>query len=68
LKDVFKKVYDFEVVSCEIQNDGKLAHNQVMKFMTDFVDQYDDKDTLFIIYYAGHGWINQVSKRLELAG
>ncbi|CZR53777.1 uncharacterized protein PAC_03658 [Phialocephala subalpina] len=30
-----------------------------MKKALDFLDDYDSKENLFIVYYAGHGYINQ---------
>jgi hypothetical protein len=30
-----------------------------MQKALDFLDNYDSEDNLFILYYAGHGFINQ---------
>jgi hypothetical protein len=51
---VFTNEYNFVVNHKEISS--KKPTQQTSKFVTDFVYEHDEPDTLLIIYYAGHGW------------
>ena len=56
LKDVFEKVYHFNVETWEIPSDG--SHKRVNQKILDFVEQGgDSKDHLKIVYYGGHGML-----------
>lgn len=44
------------------------AQAQVNRYLADFVDDYDDANTLLIIYYAGHGRPGNVRGTLKLTG
>lgn len=55
LKEVFEKDYQFTVVETFLdKNVG--PQKQLNKHLAAFVADYDDEDTLLIVYYAGHGW------------
>lgn len=54
LHTTFKLRYNYTVTRKYIMP-GKIAQNQISKFLADFVYQHDDEKTLLIIYYAGHG-------------
>jgi len=43
------------VVKASIKKE-KRAQSQVHRHLATFIDEYDGKGTLLIIYYAGHGW------------
>jgi hypothetical protein len=58
LSDVFKDQYSFDVVTWLIPANDK-SHHTLMAKALDFVDEFDSEDNLFILYYAGHGSINQ---------
>lgn len=58
LSAVFEKQYGFNVETWEIPASEK-SHNILMQRALYFLDEHDAKDNLFIIYYAGHGFINQ---------
>jgi Caspase domain len=46
---------------------GKKPRLQIHKHLADFVHDEDGKDTLLIIYYAGHGISDTTTGRLLLA-
>jgi hypothetical protein len=58
LASVFQDEYGFNVEEWKIPADKK-SHTNLMQKALDFLDDYDSEDNLFILYYAGHGFINQ---------
>lgn len=54
---MFEKQYGFHVEDLVIQANGK-SHNAIMSQALAFIDDFDSKENLFILYYAGHGYIN----------
>lgn len=58
LADVFEGQYGFNVETWHIPPDEK-SHSSLMQRALDFLHDYDSLDNLFILYYAGHGFINQ---------
>ena len=58
LASVFESQYGFNVENWQIPANDKSHHNLMQKAL-DFLDDYDARDNLFILYYAGHGLINQ---------
>jgi hypothetical protein len=58
LASVFQDEYGFNVEEWKIPADKK-SHTSLMQKALDFLDDYDSEDNLFILYYAGHGFINQ---------
>jgi hypothetical protein len=55
LANVFEHVYNFEVQKTQLHTRKKPQH-QMTAALANFVRDHDDKHTLLIIYYAGHGW------------
>ena len=56
LKDVFEKLYHFNVETWEIPSDG--SHRRVNQKILDFVGLGEDsKEDLKIVYYGGHGML-----------
>jgi hypothetical protein len=66
LEGVFCSLFNYTVVKRRIMA-GKQPSIQVQKFLVDIVHEYDDDNTLLIIYYAGHG-IPGKPGELQLAG
>lgn len=66
LASVFRDLFNYKVVQKEITPRRK-PQIQVQKMLADFVDEYDDRATLLIVYYAGHGIPNEPGNLL-LAG
>jgi Caspase domain len=66
LSDVLRERYNFKVTEKKL-NTRKKAQLQISKHLSKFVHDEDDDDTLFIIYYAGHGTPDQSTGRLLLA-
>jgi hypothetical protein len=66
LAKVLRETYKFEVVE-RLLNHKKRAQTQVNQHLANFVADHDDKHTLLIIYYAGHGW-SEGSGQMTLAG
>ena len=58
LASVFESQYGFNVENWQIPANDKSHHNLMQKAL-DFLDDYDARDNLFILYYAGHGLNNQ---------
>ncbi|KAE9365616.1 hypothetical protein N431DRAFT_563478 [Stipitochalara longipes BDJ] len=58
LRDVLELKYGFNVETWNIPADSK-SHKYLMQNALDFINDFDSKDNLFILYYAGHGYINQ---------
>lgn len=57
LSTLFEDQYGFNVQWLIPANEK--SHNNLMQKALNFLDEHDSKDNLFIIYYAGHGFINQ---------
>jgi Caspase domain len=58
LKSVFESRYHFSVSEQSlnpITERKKSAQKLLQKCLADFVDEEDEKDSLLIVYYAGHG-------------
>lgn len=69
LQDVFQNTFKYETVRKTLTQDPKrTAQAQVNKHLSEFVFDYDDTNTLLIIYYAGHGTPGDSSGGLKLAG
>ena len=58
LKDVLEFKYGFSVETWHIPANPK-SHTHLMQNALDFLRDFDSQDNLFILYYAGHGYINQ---------
>jgi hypothetical protein len=52
---VFKEEYNFKTEIAYLEKD-KRPQAQANLYLANFVYQYDAKNTLLIVYYAGHGW------------
>jgi hypothetical protein len=61
---------DYQFSTKEVYlNDTKKAQLQVIKTLAEFTYEHDDKETLLIVYYAGHGVIlRDESQDLYLSG
>ena len=56
LNKVFQEIYKYQTVQKVLErHKRKTAQSQVNRHLAEFVDEYDDTETLLIIYYAGHG-------------
>lgn len=53
LQDVFRVNYGFEAEVWRIPS--RKSHNSLAGKLLRFVDDYDDKENLLIVYYGGHG-------------
>src|SRR5450432_1451794 len=53
LQDIFRRLYGFETDKWKIPSHK--SHNSLAGKLLKFVDDYDDKDNLLIVYYGGHG-------------
>ena len=62
---VFKHNYRFTAKIKKLGHHRRLQA-QLNKFIVDFIDQYNNKDSLLIIYYVGHRWSNR-TQGLRLA-
>ena len=56
LKDTFDKIYHYEVEHWKIPSNR--SHNSLNRRLTNFIDDYEGEDTLLILYYGGHGYMN----------
>lgn len=55
MRNLLQENFKFHVVEQLLDKDIG-PQKQLNKCLADFVAEYDSKDTLLIIYYAGHGW------------
>jgi hypothetical protein len=58
LRNLIVDHYGFNTETWLIPANEK-SHNNLMQKALDFLGDFDAKDNLFILYYAGHGYINQ---------
>lgn len=54
MEKIFREDYGFEVERKEIHSLAKASH-QLNAFLASFMEAHDEKNTLMIFYYAGHG-------------
>jgi hypothetical protein len=66
--EVLKERYKFNVYDKRLKDGNKTAQVQVNKHLADFVFGEDGKNTLLIVYYAGHGIPGYAPGQLVLAG
>lgn len=57
LCDVFERGYAFKVEKWTIPTVN--SHRKLMGKALNFIEDFDARDNLFIVYYAGHGTINE---------
>jgi hypothetical protein len=57
LRTLFEDGYGFKAETWLIPATEN-SHNSLMQKALDFLADFDSKDNLFILYYAGHGYIN----------
>jgi hypothetical protein len=68
LKKVLGERYRFNIQEKRLKDGNKTAQVQVNKYLADFVYDEDDRNTLLIVYYAGHGIPGYAPGQLMLAG
>ena len=56
LGDVFRHLYGFQTEEWRIPS--KRSHNSLASKILGFLDDYESKDNLLIVYYGGHGEMN----------
>ena len=56
LEDVFRSLYGFEAQAWKIPS--KRSHNSLAAKILGFLDDHESKDNLLIVYYGGHGEMN----------
>lgn len=56
LQDVFENIYHYEVEFWKIPSNR--SHNSLNRRLTNFIDDYEGEDSLLIVYYGGHGYMN----------
>jgi hypothetical protein len=57
LRDVFRDVYGFNTEIWHIPTIR--SHHKLMGKALDFIEEFDQNDNLFVVYYAGHGTMNE---------
>ena len=56
LADVFENTFKYKVIRKLLNSKtDKLPHQQLMKYIADFIYNEDEMRTLLLVYYAGHG-------------
>lgn len=68
LTSVFRTGLGWEVIECGIPILHYGLQARVNRSVADFVDDYNDPDTLLIVYYAGHGQPGDYLGALKLLG
>ncbi|KAK6822851.1 homeobox domain-containing protein [Apiospora arundinis] len=67
LESLFKNKFKFETKRKTLRGDPiKSTQNQLNMYLSTFVYENDNKDTLLIIYYAGHGFLDYEPVKLML--
>lgn len=56
LRDVLRHKYHYETEEWHIPSSR--SHNSLVKRISEFLEAYEDNKTLLIVYYAGHGHLN----------
>lgn len=56
LQTVFKDMYRFDTETWKIPN--RKSHNSLVSRMTRFLDDFEADDNLLVVYYGGHGGMN----------
>jgi len=56
LDDVLRQIYHFEVERWKIPS--KRSHNTLAAKLLAFLDDYESKENLLLVYYGGHGSMN----------
>lgn len=56
LKDVFQQIYHFNVDGWKIPSEK--SHNSLAAKVLGFLNDYDSTENLLIVYYGGHGFMN----------
>ncbi len=56
LRDVFRHTYHYDTEEWHIPSNR--SHNSLVKRITEYLEAYEDKRNLLIVYYAGHGHLN----------
>jgi hypothetical protein len=56
LFNIFEDCYNFTTEVLKIPS--RSAHLQLMLMVAEFVEDYDSSENLIIVYYGGHGSIN----------
>jgi hypothetical protein len=69
LKNVFEDIYNYNVESARLDNRlSALPQAQANLAVANFVHRNDKDDTLFIVYYAGHGSPGKERGHLNMTG
>lgn len=56
LRDVFRHSYHYNTEEWHIPNIR--SHNSLVQRISEFLEDYEDRENLLIVYYAGHGCLN----------
>jgi hypothetical protein len=56
LRSVFCDIYRFDTEEWKIPSNR--SHNSLAFKLMGFLEEYDSKDSLLIVYYGGHGGMN----------
>lgn len=56
LRDVFRNTYHYDTEEWHIPSNR--SHNSLVKRITEFLEACEDRKNLLIVYYAGHGRLN----------
>lgn len=56
LYEVFRQIYHFEVEGWRIPSER--SHNTLAAKLLGFLDDYESQENLLIVYYGGHGSMN----------
>lgn len=56
LQDVFRQTYFYDAEVWRIPSDH--SYKALRKRLNTFLDDFEDKESLLIVYYGGHGYMN----------
>ena len=63
LRDVFRQVYCYDVEEWRIPSDH--CYKTLRKQITRFLDEFEDKNNLLIIYYGGRTYISRTALLIQ---
>lgn len=67
LSQVFKQQYGYGVKVAELNEHGKSSATAALRYrLSELIHHHDARDSLLIVYYAGHGYVAEQTRDADL--